>query len=45
MSWDMVEKLAESGVGSDEGGFRKEFVSLVKKARALEPAAPASSTP
>lgn len=37
MSWDMVEKLAVSGVGADEGGYRKEFVSLVKKARALAP--------
>ena len=46
MSWAMVEKLAESGVGPDEGGYRKEFVTLVKKARALEPApAPAPVSP
>lgn len=48
MSWDMVEKLAVSGVGADEDGYRKEFVNLVKKARALEPAvapAPAPTTP
>jgi hypothetical protein len=45
MSWDMVEKLAESGVGSDEDGYRKEFVSLVKKARALDPATPPAPAP
>ena len=45
MSWDMVEKLAESGVGPDEDGYRKEFVSLVKKARALDPATPPAPAP
>ncbi len=46
MSWDMVEKLAVSGMGADEGGYRKEFVGLVKKAHALDAAtAPVPSGP
>ena len=45
MSWDMVEKLAVSGVGTDEGGYRKDFVGLVKKAHALDPSTTPTSEP
>lgn len=33
---DDVAKWAAAGVGSDPGGYRTEFLGLVKKARALE---------
>lgn len=33
-SWNDVIKLAESGVGKDEHGYRREFVELIKNARA-----------
>jgi hypothetical protein len=37
-SWDMVEELAQAGLADDTTGRRKEFVSLVKKARVVAPA-------
>ncbi len=33
---DDVKSWAEAGIGNDPGGYRAEFVGLVKKARALE---------
>jgi Ca-activated chloride channel family protein len=34
-SFEMVEDLARSALGPDEGGYRAEFVSLVTRARSL----------
>jgi hypothetical protein len=31
-----VRELATEGLGADEGGYRKEFLGLVAKARALK---------
>ncbi|HLP08646.1 MAG TPA: von Willebrand factor type A domain-containing protein [Opitutaceae bacterium] len=36
VSWDMIEELALPGLADDSGGRRHDFVSLVKKARALD---------
>ncbi len=45
-SWDMVEQLAQSGLAGDTGDQRREFVSLVKKARELAPESdPVSTSP
>jgi hypothetical protein len=30
-----VRELAQEGVGSDESGYRKEFVTLVERAKEL----------
>ena len=32
---DAVRELAQEGVGSDESGYRKEFISLIEKAKAI----------
>ncbi len=32
---DAVGELAQEGVGSDESGYRKEFITLIEKAKAL----------
>ena len=32
---DAVLELAQEGIGRDEGGYRKEFVELVRKAKEL----------
>lgn len=49
VSWDMIEELALPGLADDSGGRRHDFVSLVKKARALDsaptPPAKPESTP
>ena len=34
-TWDAVLELAEESKGVDAGGYRQEFVGLVKKAKAL----------
>jgi len=44
-TWDMVEQLAQSGLAGDTGGQRREFISLVKKARALAPERAPVATP
>jgi hypothetical protein len=36
VTWDSVTKWAEEGVGPDASGYRKEFLGLIEKARALE---------
>lgn len=38
VSWELVEALAREGLVDDPSGQREEFVSLVRKARALGPA-------
>jgi len=38
--FDDVQALAKSALSTDEEGYRREFVSLVKLAQALAPAAP-----
>jgi Ca-activated chloride channel family protein len=38
-SWDMVTTLAKDSVGQDPHGYRREFVSLVGRARKLAPSA------
>lgn len=35
-SYNMVTELAKSAVGKDDGGYRKEFIELLSKARKLE---------
>jgi Ca-activated chloride channel family protein len=37
MDWAAVEKLARSGKGADEGGYRAEFIQLIKTAALLKP--------
>ncbi|KKC40887.1 hypothetical protein WH87_01580 [Devosia epidermidihirudinis] len=37
MSWEQIEALARSGKGADEGGYRAEFISLVRTASLLKP--------
>lgn len=37
MTWAEIEALAQSARGTDEGGYRAEFVRLVKDAAMLEP--------
>src|SRR5690606_10243583 len=37
MSWDAVEALAQAGRGTDEGGYRAEFIRLVDMASLLRP--------
>jgi Ca-activated chloride channel family protein len=37
MSWNEVEALARAGRGSDEGGYRAEFLQLVDMAALLKP--------
>jgi Ca-activated chloride channel family protein len=37
MSWDAVEALAQAGRGTDEGGYRAEFIRLVDMASLLKP--------
>ncbi|QYO76165.1 VWA domain-containing protein [Devosia salina] len=37
MSWDAVGALAQVGRGTDEGGYRAEFVRLVEMASLLKP--------
>lgn len=44
-SWDMVEQLAQPGLADDTSGQRREFVSLVKKARTVDAATPAPTEP
>lgn len=39
-SFDQLIALAKSGVGSDEGGYRAEFIRLVKTAKELSPQKP-----
>lgn len=34
---DAVLELAQEGIGRDEGGYRREFIELVRKARELKP--------
>ncbi len=34
-TFDAVLELAQEGIGRDEGGYRKEFVELVRKAKEL----------
>jgi Ca-activated chloride channel family protein len=36
-SYGLVRKLAASAVGRDPGGYREEFLSLVKESRELDP--------
>jgi hypothetical protein len=35
LTWEMVRKLAISGKGDDELGYRGEFIQLIEKARGL----------
>lgn len=35
LSYDLVQKLAGSAVGKDEGGYRAEFLALLQKASAI----------
>jgi Ca-activated chloride channel family protein len=35
--WDEIEALARSGRGADEGGYRAEFIRLVRDAALLKP--------
>lgn len=37
MNWDEVEALAQAGRGTDEGGYRAEFIRLVDMASLLKP--------
>lgn len=37
MTWDEIEALAKSGRGTDEGGYRAEFIRLIGDAALLEP--------
>ncbi|NMA98425.1 MAG: VWA domain-containing protein, partial [Phyllobacteriaceae bacterium] len=37
MTWDEISDLARAGRGEDEGGYRAEFVRLVKTASLLKP--------
>ena len=37
MGWDAIEALARSGKGSDESGYRAEFIQLVRAASLLQP--------
>ena len=37
MSWDDVQALAQAGRGTDEGGYRAEFIRLVDMASLLKP--------
>ncbi|KQX40551.1 hypothetical protein ASD04_07220 [Devosia sp. Root436] len=37
MGWDDIEALARSGKGSDESGYRSEFIQLVDAASLLKP--------
>ena len=37
MSWDAIATLARSGRGEDEGGYRADFLQLVKTASLLKP--------
>ena len=37
MGWDAIEALARSGMGSDESGYRAEFIQLVRTASLLKP--------
>ncbi|WP_108397856.1 vWA domain-containing protein [Devosia submarina] len=37
MSWDAIAALARSGRGTDESGYRNEFLQLVQTAKALKP--------
>ena len=37
LTWPGLTELAEGAIGPDIGGYRKEFVGLVRKAAALEP--------
>jgi Ca-activated chloride channel family protein len=39
-TYDAVLEMAQEGIGRDVGGYRKEFVALVRKARDLAQAAP-----
>jgi len=41
-SWEMVRELAEPAVGADEGGLRREFVELARRASGLRREAPPS---
>jgi len=34
-TYDMVLALAREAQGEDEGGYRREFISMVERARAL----------
>lgn len=36
-TFDAVLELAQEGMGRDEGGYRREFIELVRKARELKP--------
>ncbi|HEV3023866.1 MAG TPA: YfbK domain-containing protein, partial [Pirellulales bacterium] len=36
-TWDAVVELAQEGLADDPGGYRAEFVELVRKAKALSP--------
>jgi Ca-activated chloride channel homolog len=37
MSWDAIAALAQSGRGADEGGYRAEFMQVLKTAALLKP--------
>ena len=37
MGWNAIEDLARAGRGSDEGGYRSEFIGLVETAGVLKP--------
>lgn len=37
MTWSAIETLAKAGRGEDEGGYRAEFIRLVRDAAMLEP--------
>lgn len=36
LSWDAVARMAERSQGTDKGGYRAEFIDLIRKARALD---------
>jgi Ca-activated chloride channel family protein len=35
VNYDLLLELASEGIGDDKNGLRKEFVELVKKAKAI----------
>lgn len=36
LSWEAVARMAERSQGTDKGGYRAEFIDLIRKARALD---------
>ena len=43
--WDLIANLAEDGLGDDVHGYRNEFMSMVRIARALKPMIELSANP